>query len=149
MTLPLPGFEVTDVESSEHRFVFRLHQARKTMFFGCDDKLTVEKWKYAIGQASKGYDLDKDDVKRLGRPISACSSDEVQEEDDEEEVEDQFEPELNSPLALPVDKFIDDEDDPSDHLRLNQDDNPSPEEEKTTEMNVETCENVLSSENTS
>ena len=144
MTMPLPGFEVSDVDSNEHRYVIRLTQARKNLYFGCDDKLTIERWKYAIGQASKGYDLNKDDVEKLGRPVSASSSEEIQV-DDEEEVEDEYEEDLGTSSEI---RFIDD-DDASEDPSHEQDEDLSIPEEEETEINSDSGESVLSNDTAS
>jgi len=141
MTMPLPGFEVSDVDSHDHRYVFRLEQARKNMYFACDDKLTIEKWKYAIGQASKGYDLSREDVQRLGRPVSACSSEENHEE--QEEAKDQLETEVKTSMELRLDKYIDD-DDTSDEPSHEQEDASISEE--NTEINSESNESISSND---
>ena len=144
MTMPLPGFEITDVDSADHQFVFRLSQARKTLYFASEDKFTIEKWKYAINQASKGYDLSKDDVQRLGRPESPSSSEEIPE-DDEVEVEDQYETELETTLELSMEKYIDDDDDDDSADPLPDPEDLSIPDEEDPENNSEN-ESVLSNE---
>ena len=86
MTLPLPGFEVSFFETQDHRYAFRLTQARKAYHFGSNDRLMVDRWKYAVELASRGYDLTRKDVMNLGRPES-CSSEEAEEEEEETEEE--------------------------------------------------------------
>uniref|UniRef100_H2Y6T7 FYVE, RhoGEF and PH domain containing 4a n=1 Tax=Ciona savignyi TaxID=51511 RepID=H2Y6T7_CIOSA len=67
MTMPLPGYEVTQFQCSEHKHCFRLVQARKVHLFATDNKEVADRWIYAIKQASIGEDLDRDDVFRLGK----------------------------------------------------------------------------------
>ena len=115
MTMPLPGFEVKDMGSSDHKFVFRVEQARTILHFGCDDEMVAERWKYAISQGSKGYDLNREDVLRLGRPVSSSSSEtdeeandaELEEEEDSET--DQISDVTESGLELRMDKYIDED----------------------------------------
>ena len=83
MTLPLPGFDVQHVEYPEHKYNFKLLQAGKSYFFACDDKLTAEKWKYALNQGSRGYDLTKKQVDTLGQHQSSSES---KENHDQEEI---------------------------------------------------------------
>uniref|UniRef100_H2Y6T8 Uncharacterized protein n=1 Tax=Ciona savignyi TaxID=51511 RepID=H2Y6T8_CIOSA len=64
MTMPLPGYEVTQFQCSEHKHCFRLVQARKVHLFATDNKEVADRWIYAIKQASIGEDLDRDDVFR-------------------------------------------------------------------------------------
>ena len=67
MTLPLPGFEVSNFDTSEHKFSFKLKQGRKVYSFASDDSDVVDRWKYALRKASVGDELNRDDVLRLGQ----------------------------------------------------------------------------------
>ncbi|XP_076804222.1 uncharacterized protein LOC143448385 isoform X2 [Clavelina lepadiformis] len=73
MTLPLPGFEVITFKAHEHKYGFKLAQARKVYYFTTEDKDRAERWMYALKQASIGEDLTRDDVYRLGMPASDSS----------------------------------------------------------------------------
>ena len=79
MTLPLPGFEVLNLESSEHKSSFKLKQGRKIYNFASDDVGAIERWKYALRLASVGSDLTREDVKRLGKSPSSSDSEESEE----------------------------------------------------------------------
>nr|XP_018667889.1 zinc finger protein isoform X2 [Ciona intestinalis] len=67
MTMPLPGYDVTSFTCHEHKFCFKLNQARKVHLFAADTKELRDRWMYALKQASVGEDLDRDDVLRLGK----------------------------------------------------------------------------------
>ena len=75
MTQPLPGFELKEVDSSEHKSCFRLKQGRKVYYFASDDLDAIERWKYALRLASVGNDLSRDDVRRLGQYSMSSDSD--------------------------------------------------------------------------
>jgi len=76
MTMPLPGYEVTTTTNNDHKFSFKLSQARKILFFATDDQSVLERWIYALKKASTGEDLTREDVYSLGRNIA---TDTVQE----------------------------------------------------------------------
>ena len=83
MTQPLPGFEVTDADTAEHKYAIRLKQGRKVFFFASDDSNCIERWKYALKLAKDGQDLSRDDVQRLGKFPDPAFSDSDDSFDDD------------------------------------------------------------------
>jgi len=69
-TIPLPGYIVKEVHINEHKFTFKLSQAKKVMYFSLKEKVQMKRWMFAISQASKGFDLTREAVLNLGRKPS-------------------------------------------------------------------------------
>ena len=43
-TIPLPGYIVKEVHINEHKFTFKLSQAKKVMYFSLKEKIQMKRW---------------------------------------------------------------------------------------------------------
>ena len=79
--MPLPGYQLATMENCfDHKHCFKLSQGRNVWCFGSNDAASFERWMFALGKASLGEDITRDEVwncqKSQNQPESDGNSEE-------------------------------------------------------------------------